>query len=179
VLGALKSDPELADIPVVIVSLLDERPLGLSLGAAEFLTKPVDRVRLIDTVRTYVGGTGARVLVVDDNDDDRAALTRALTASGYDVASVVSGADALAWLGRHPPPALLLLDLVMPGMDGFALLDHIRGKEHLQSIKVLVMSAKDLTSNETSFLLERGGTVIPKGPNARASLLTALRTLRI
>ena len=179
VLGTLKSDPELADIPVVIVSLLDERPLGLSLGAAEFLTKPVDRVQLIDTVRTYAGNAGGCVLVVDDNDDDRAALTRALAGSGYEVASVVSGADALTWLAQHPAPALLLLDLVMPGMDGFALLDHIRSDEHLRSIKVLVMSAKDLTSNEANFLLERGGTVIPKGPNARSALLTALRTLRI
>jgi len=179
VLGTLKSDPELADIPVVIVSLLDERPLGLSLGAAEFLTKPVDRVQLIDTVRTYAGNAGGCVLVVDDNDDDRAALTRALRASGYEVASVDSGAYALTWLAQNPAPALLLLDLVMPGMDGFALLDHIRSDEHLRSIKVLVMSAKDLTSNETNFLLERGGTVIPKGPNARSALMTALRTLRI
>jgi PAS domain S-box-containing protein len=179
VLGSLKSDPELADIPVVIVSLLDERPLGLSLGAAEFLTKPVDRNLLIDTVRTFAGAAGGRMLVVDDNDDDRLAITRALTSNGYEVAGAASGTEALAWLEQNPPPALLLLDLVMPGMDGFALLDHIRREEHLRGIKVLVMSAKDLTANETSFLLERGGTVIPKGPNGRAALLAALRTLRI
>jgi CheY-like chemotaxis protein len=161
------------------VSLLHERPLGLSLGAAEFLTKPVDRNLLIDTVRTYAGAAGGRMLVVDDNDDDRLAITRALTANGYEVASAASGTEALAWLEQNPPPALLLLDLVMPGMDGFALLDHIRREEHLRGIKVLVMSAKDLTANETSFLLERGGTVIPKGPNGRAALLAALRTLRI
>ncbi|GAB2920275.1 hypothetical protein GCM10027093_68750 [Paraburkholderia jirisanensis] len=179
VLGTLKNDPELADIPVVIVSLLDERPLGLSLGAAEFLTKPVDRTRLVETVRTFAGNTGGRVLVVDDNEDDRAATVRALSASGYDAVSVASGALALAWLENNPAPAILLLDLVMPDMDGFALLDRIRSVERLRGIKVLVISAKDLTSHETTFLLERGGTVIPKGPHARAALLTALRTLRI
>jgi PAS domain S-box-containing protein len=179
VLGTLKNDPELADIPVVIVSLLDERPLGLSLGAAEFLTKPVDRARLVDTVRTYAGNTGGRVLVVDDSDDDRSATVRALSASGYDVASVDSGARALEWLEGNSPPAIVLLDLVMPDMDGFTLLDRIRSDERLHEIKVLVISAKDLTSNESSFLLERGGTVIPKGPHARAALLSALRTLRV
>jgi len=179
VLGTLKNDPELADIPVVIVSLLDERPLGLSLGAAEFLTKPVDRTRLVETVRTFAGNTGGRVLVVDDSEDDRGATVRALTASGYDAVSVASGALALAWLEDNPPPAILLLDLVMPDMDGFALLDRIRSVERLRGIKVLVISAKDLTSHEATFLLERGGTVIPKGPQARAALLTALRTLRI
>jgi PAS domain S-box-containing protein len=178
VLGTLKSDPTLSDIPVVIVSLLDERPLGLSLGAAEFLTKPVDRGRLIDTVRAYAGGAGGRVLVVDDDADDRAAVTKSLTAGGYDVVAVGSGAEALAWLERNPAPALMLLDLVMPGIDGFTLLDRVRHDEALATMKVLVMTAKDLTANEAGFLLERGSTAIPKGPNARAALLDALKGLR-
>ncbi len=66
----------------------------------------------------------------------------------------------------------------MPGMDGFALLDRVRGDDALKEMKVLVMTAKDLTANETGFLLERGSTVIPKGPNARAELLGALKALR-
>jgi PAS domain S-box-containing protein len=178
VLGTLKSDPALADIPVVIVSLLDERPLGLSLGAAEFLTKPIDRSQLAATVRTYAGGANGRVLVVDDNADDRAAVANSLATAGYDVADAGSGAEALAWLEHNPAPALMLLDLVMPGIDGFALLDRVRHDEKLRDTKVLVMTAKDLTANESGFLLERGGTVIPKGPNGRAALLDALKGLR-
>ncbi|MDQ0391157.1 response regulator [Labrys monachus] len=178
VLGTLKNDPALADIPVVIVSLLDERPLGLSLGAAEFLTKPVDRGQLIATVRAHAGTTNGRVLVVDDNPDDRSATGRALAASGYEVTEAASSAEALAWLEQNPPPALMLLDLIMPDMDGFALLDRVRRDEKLKDVKVLVMTAKDLTANESGFLLERGGMIIPKGPEARAALLDALKELR-
>jgi PAS domain S-box-containing protein len=178
VLGTLKNDPELADIPVVIVSLLDERPLGLSLGAAEFLTKPVDRAQLAAVVRTYAGAANGRVLVVDDNPDDRDVMTRSLADGGYDVVAVASGAEALAWLEQNPPPALMLLDLMMPGIDGFAVLDRMRSDEKLRETKVLVMTAKDLTADESGFLLERGGTVIPKGPNGRAGLVEALKGLR-
>jgi PAS domain S-box-containing protein len=178
VLGTLKNDPELADIPVVIVSLLDERPLGLSLGAAEFLTKPIDRSQLAAVVRTYAGAANGRVLVVDDSPDDRGVMTRSLADSGYDAVAVPSGAEALTWLEQNPPPALMLLDLMMPGIDGFAVLDRMRNDEKLRETKVLVMTAKDLTPDESGFLLERGGTVIPKGPNGRASLIEALKGLR-
>jgi PAS domain S-box-containing protein len=178
VLALLKGDPALADIPVVIVSLLDERPLGLSLGAAEFLTKPVDRSQLVDTVRTYAGSASGLVLVVDDNADDRASVAKPLAASGYDVVSVASGVEALDWLQTHKPPALLVLDLVMPGIDGFALLDSVRQDESLRAMKVLIMTAKDLTPNESGFLADRGGQMIAKGPNARMELLDALKALR-
>ena len=178
VLALLKGDPALADIPVVIVSLLDERPLGLSLGAAEFLTKPVDRGQLVDTVRTYAGSASGRVLVVDDNADDRASVAKPLAAAGYDVVSVASGGEALDWLQTHPAPALLVLDLIMPGIDGFALLDSVRQDPALATMKVLIMTAKDLTPNESGFLADRGGQMIAKGPNARMELLDALKALR-
>jgi CheY-like chemotaxis protein len=178
VLGQLKGDPTLADIPVVIVSLLDERPLGLSLGAAEFLTKPVDRAQLVETVRTYAGAASGRVLVVDDDVDDRAAVAKSLTASGYDVVATASGAEALTWLETHPAPALMLLDLVMPGIDGFALLDAVRKDDKLSGMKVLVMTAKELTAGETGFLAAHGGQTIFKGPNSRIELLDALKALR-
>jgi CheY-like chemotaxis protein len=178
VLGTLKKDPELSDIPVVIVSLLDERPLGLSLGAAEFLTKPIDRNTLAEVVRTYAGSANGKVLVVDDNPDDRHLVSHTLSDSGYDVVAAASGADALTWLENNPPPDLMLLDLMMPGIDGFAVLDRMRSDEKLRETKVLVMTAKDLTPDESGFLLERGGTVIPKGPNGRAALLLALKELR-
>jgi CheY-like chemotaxis protein len=178
VLGRLKSDPTVADIPVVIVSLLDERPLGLSLGAAEFLNKPVDRTQLVSTVRAYAGAAGCRVLVVDDNTDDRNMVARDLSAQGFDVVQAADGKEALRWLESHPRPAVMLLDLVMTGLDGFALLDQVRRHDGLRDMNVLVLSAKDLSSSEAAFLLERGGTVIPKGPNARTALADALKSLR-
>jgi PAS domain S-box-containing protein len=177
VLGALKSDPALADIPVVIVSLLDERPLGLSLGAAEFLTKPVDRAQLVRTVRAYAGAANGVVLVVDDDADVRHALAGSLDAEGYQAVQAASGVEALAWLDDNPTPALMLLDLMMPGMDGFALLDQVRSTDALREMPVVVTTAKDLTASESDFLIERGSIVIPKGPNARAALSDALKAL--
>jgi PAS domain S-box-containing protein len=178
VLGRLKSDASVADIPVVIVSLLDERPLGLSLGAAEFLNKPVDRTQLVNTVRAYAGAVGGRVLVVDDNTDDRNLVARDLSAQGYDVVQAADGKEAWTWLENHPRPAVMLLDLVMTGLDGFELLDQVRRHAGLGDMNVLVLSAKDLSSSEAAFLLERGGTVIPKGPGARAALAEALKSLK-
>jgi len=178
VLGILKADPALKDIPVVIVSLLDERPLGLTLGAAEFLNKPVDRSRLIDTVRAYAGAASGCVLVVDDNEDDREVASRVLEAQGFSVASVGDGPSALAWLEANPVPALMLLDLLMDGMNGFSLLDKIRHNPTLRELQVVVLSALDLSSDDQEFLIERGATIIPKGPNARAALLKALKSMR-
>jgi PAS domain S-box-containing protein len=178
VLGILKADPALKDIPVVIVSLLDERPLGLTLGAAEFLNKPVDRSRLIETVRAYAGSASGCVLVVDDNEDDREVASRVLEAQGFAVASVGDGPSALAWLEANPVPSLMLLDLMMDGMNGFSLLDKIRHNPALRDLKIVVLSALDLSSDDQEFLIERGATIIPKGPNARAALLKALKSMR-
>ena len=178
VLGILKADPALKDIPVVIVSLLDERPLGLTLGAAEFLNKPVDRTMLIDTVRAYAGSASGRVLVVDDNEVDREATSRVVESQGFDVTAVGDGLAALAWLEANPQPALMLLDLLMDGMNGFSVLDRIRHTPSLRDLKVVVLSALELSSDDQEFLIERGCTIIPKGPNARTALLKALKSMR-
>ena len=179
VLGRLKADPELSDIPVVIISLLDERPLGLSLGAAEFLNKPVDKKLLVSTIRSHIGAVGGRILVVDDNPDDRQMAVKDLSGQGYDVVQAKDSLEAMIWLESQPKPTVMLLDLVMNGMDGFALLDKVRQTETLKGLKVVVLSAKDLSASEEAFLLDRGGTIIPKGPNAQAALSAALKTLRI
>jgi PAS domain S-box-containing protein len=175
VLAALKKDSELAEIPVVIVSLLDERPLGLSLGAAEFLTKPVDRARLVSTVRSIAGAARGRVLVVDDDPLSRGQIAQSLAASGHDVIEAASGVEALAWLADHPPPALMILDLLMPQMDGFTVLDRVRRDERLGDLRVVVVTAKDLTPQERDFLTGRGSVVLTKGAAPGTELLAMLR----
>ena len=178
VLGTLKQDAELKDIPVVIVSLLDERPLGLSLGAAEFLTKPVDRPRLIRTVRAHMGEVSDTVMVVDDDENDREAFARLLSGQGFRVVKVSGGQQALDALERGTQPAVMLLDLMMQGIDGFSVLDRIRAHAQWKDIKVIVLSAKDITTQEADFLIERGCTVIPKGPMGQEALAQALQGLR-
>jgi len=124
VMTALKSDPELAEIPVIIVTVLADRGIAVSLGAAEFLTKPVDRARLAATIRQHVYGSGV-VLVVDDEDESRRIARRHLDKLGWEVAEAEDGAGALRWLSQNPRPAMILMDLLMPGMNGFAFLEEI------------------------------------------------------
>ncbi|HEV3160814.1 MAG TPA: response regulator, partial [Xanthobacteraceae bacterium] len=122
VLSALKADADLRDIPVVMVTVAPERGIGLSLGAVEVLTKPVDRARLSALINRLVRRDGP-VLVVEDDTDTRDMMRHTIEKMGIAVAETANGRLALSWLGDNPPPATILLDLMMPEMDGFAFLD--------------------------------------------------------
>src|SRR5262249_54207507 len=122
VLTALKGDAELRDIPVVIVTILQDRALGLSLGAVDFLTKPVDRARLTALLHQLLRREGL-ILLVEDESNTRAMLRHAIERMDLGVAEAVNGRAALEWLARNEPPALIMLDIMMPEMDGFEFLD--------------------------------------------------------
>jgi signal transduction histidine kinase/DNA-binding response OmpR family regulator len=179
VLAALKSDAELRDIPVIIVTVLADRGIALSLGAAEFVTKPVDRARLATVIRQNVQGTGT-VLVVDDDPDSRGLVRRHLDKLRWSVAEATDGGDALGWLAGNPPPALILLDLMMPGMDGFAFLDEIGRHPEWQKIPIVILTAKQLGAAERELLAGRTREVIEKSADDLAGVLqrAALRLTR-
>jgi signal transduction histidine kinase/CheY-like chemotaxis protein len=162
VLTALKSDVELAEIPVIIVTVLADRGIAVSLGAAEFLTKPVDRARLAATLRQYVYGSGV-VLVVDDESDSRELARRHLDRLGWDVAEAGDGAGALSWLSQNQRPAMILLDLVMPGMNGFAFLEEIAKHPEWREIPIVILTAMPLGVAERELLAGRTREVIAKG----------------
>jgi CheY-like chemotaxis protein len=122
VLSALKSDAELAEIPVVMLTVVDAKPTGFALGVAEYLTKPIDRSRLAAVLRRYAPGGSARtVLIVEDDVAARRVLRRELKQGGWRVLEAANGRIALEQLAQHPPD-FVLLDLVMPEMDGFEFL---------------------------------------------------------
>ena len=128
VLRAIKDDPELRDTPVVLVSIMGDRDLGFALGAADFITKPFERERLVQAVNRHRRGDGAaKVLVVDDDAKSRDVLRRTLTKEGWTVAEAANGREALDHLERGRP-ALVLLDLMMPEMDGFEVLERIAAR---------------------------------------------------
>ncbi len=152
VLGELKADPELADIPVVVVSITEERNLGHALGAAEYLTKPIDSKRLAAVLEKYGGdGPGRAALVVDDDPRIRQMLRRGLERAGWSVMEAENGRVALSRVNETTPD-LLLLDLMMPEMDGFELLETLREREAWREIPVVVVSAKDLTPEDRARL---------------------------
>src|SRR5262249_27964401 len=136
VLTALKADAELREIPVVIVTILQDRAIGLSLGAVDFLTKPVDRARLTALLHRLLRREGP-ILLVEDEMSTRVMLRHAIERMDLQVAEAVNGRAALQWLAGNPPPALILLDIMMPEMDGFEFLDAFRKNSQWREVPVI------------------------------------------
>jgi CheY-like chemotaxis protein len=178
VLGVMKSDPALDHIPVIMITIVDDRNLGYSLGASEFMTKPIDRSRLLSLVQRFAGHEAqARVLIVDDDPDVRDVVRSTLENSGLKTFQAVNGRAAIDWLQSHPAPSLILLDLMMPEMDGFEFLNRIRDDDKLVDVPVVVLSAKELTAEERAFLAERTLLVLSKGAQPIGSLGSALSAI--
>ena len=173
VLSALKADAELRDIPVIMVTILSDRGIGLSLGAVDVLTKPVDRARLTALVHSLVRRDGP-VLVVEDDAAAREMMRQTIEKMSLPVAEAVDGRQALAWLGQHPAPTVMLLDLMMPEMDGFEVLDALAAHTEWREIPVIVMTAKQLTAAERERLLRQAQKVIAKGSASRLDIAAAI-----
>jgi signal transduction histidine kinase/CheY-like chemotaxis protein len=184
VLGALKSDPATADIPVVVLTILDDRDLGYALGAADYLTKPIERDRLIAAVRKHVprqdGADGRaaarRALVVEDDPATREMLRRMLQREGWAVDEAANGRLGLTRVAAAPPD-LILLDLMMPELDGFGFVERLRAEPAWRAIPVLVVTAKDLTPEERLKLNGWVEQVLQKGAYSRDELLAEVRAL--
>ncbi len=171
VLGALKANPELCDIPVIMVTVAPDRGIGLSLGAAEVMTKPVDRAELTTLLRHLLSRDGP-VLLVEDDPATRDTVRNTIEKMGLTVAEVTNGRLALSWLAENPAPALILLDLMMPEMDGFEFLDTFNSRADWRHVPVVVITAKQLTAAERGLLAVR--TVIEKGDSIDRDIAAAI-----
>jgi CheY-like chemotaxis protein len=177
VLNQLKNEPDLASIPVVMLTIVDNKNLGFTLGASDFLTKPVARERLLDAVgRHRRVEPSCDVLVVDDDPGTRVALRTVLEAEGWSVCEAGNGRDALERVASRPP-AVILLDLVMPEMDGFAFSAELRRTPGWRSIPIVVLTAKDLSGDERTWLDEGVRKVLHKGELSGEGLLAEVRDL--
>ena len=176
-LYALKKTPVTAAIPVIVVTVVDEPKIGLALGAAEYLVKPVDKDVLLETVRRYIGpGSNgpANVLVVDDEAGTRELLKEMLESDGYIPMLASNGKEALEALAQISVSAMLL-DLIMPEMDGFELLLRMKEDAGLRNIPVLVLTAKDLADNEIEMLRHETIGLFQKDREWKKQLLVELR----
>jgi PAS domain S-box-containing protein len=176
VLGALKAQEDLAHIPVVMLTILDEQRIGFALGAAEYLTKPIERDKLVAVLRRYGREPGSPVLVVEDDEATRSVLGRALAGEGRVVREAENGRVALAFL-EEETPGLILLDLMMPEMDGFELLAALRERPEWEKIPVVVITAKDLTAEDHARLNGAVQHVVPKSEKSPEALLGYVRSL--
>jgi signal transduction histidine kinase/DNA-binding response OmpR family regulator/HAMP domain-containing protein len=161
-LARAKADPELADIPVVIVSMLDERGKGFALGAAEYLVKPVDRDLLLATLRRLVAKGPAKVLAIDDDPLAITLVEAVLGPQGFTVLKATSGEEGIT-LARQEHPALVILDLMMPDVDGFTVVERLRADPATAAIPIVILTAKAMTDDDKrrlngqiSYLAEKG-----------------------
>jgi CheY-like chemotaxis protein len=171
VLAAIKGDPELQDIPVILMTIVDEQNRGYSLGATDYLVKPVDRERLTAVLHSICRVAGGRILLVDDDETMRHVTRLALEENGWRISGEAeNGREALARL-REERPDVIVLDLMMPEMDGFEFLVEMRGHAEWRNIPVLVVTAKDLTEEERTRLNGDVARVLQKGASELSELL--------
>jgi len=174
VLSALKADKVTAGIPVVMVTFVNEQGLGQSLGAADYVLKPVQWDQLRHVMEQF-RGTEGDVLVVDDDADVRHRMRTLLERNGWTVVEASNGQEALERLA-HAIPRLILLDLTMPVMDGFTFLHALRQRPDCADIPVVVLTARDLTS-EDQRKLRGADRILSKGDTSLKQLAGELRTL--
>jgi len=172
-LSDLKSDPELGEVPVVVLVVAGDRA-GAPLGATDYLTKPVDRDRLAAVLRRHCVDHQAPVLVIDDDPSTRTMLRRMLEREGFAVAEAGDGRAGLARAAERRP-AMVLLDLLMPEMNGFEFLAELQTRPEWRSIPVVVVTAKDLTAEEHARLSGQVAEVLRKGAYTRERLLSEVR----
>jgi len=170
VLAHLKNDPETADIPVVMLTIVDNKNLGFAMGAAEYLTKPIDRERLAAVLLRYRGVADNVALVVEDEADSREVMRRMLQSEGWKVREAHNGREALEELARGLP-SIVLLDLMMPEMDGFQLLDELHARPEWKELPVLVVTAKELTAEDRARLNGHVDRVLQKGSYRKEELI--------
>ena len=181
VLQAMRADRRLARIPVIVCSIVDNRPLGYSLGASDYLVKPVDPATLTDTIdRVSVrggadGGGDDYILVVDDEHGVRELLTTALRNAGFNARSAPSGETALKLAGQRRPRAVLC-DLMMPnGMSGFEFIARLRTEPRTASVPVVVVTGKDVTADDRRLFAGEIADVIRKGELLLSDVASRLR----
>jgi adenylate cyclase len=173
VLAALKGNPELAAIPVIVLTIVDDRARGYALGAAEYLVKPIDRKRLRAVLEKYCGPQG-QILLVEDDELTRSTTRELIAHHGFAVVEAANGREALDRLAEETPD-LILLDLLMPEMDGFEFLDELRRRPAWGTVPVIILTAKDLTEDDRGRLSGRAIRIIQKAGQSREQLVAELR----
>ena len=177
VLRALRADPEIGATPIVMVTVLDEQNLAFSLGATDYLQKPIDWGSLRHVIdRFRPASADGPVLVVEDEADVRAHVCAYLRREGFPVGEAENGLRALAVMDTERP-CLILLDLMMPEMDGFGLLRALRTRPDWRDIPVVVLTAKDITAEDRRRLAGQADRVLAKGSTGLGELARELRAL--
>ena len=179
VLTALKADAETADIPVVMLTIVDDKNMGFALGAADYFTKPIDWHRLSAALKKHRRSASAQtVLVVEDDAATREMFRRTLEKDGWKVIEAENGRFGIERVADEVP-AIILLDLMMPEMDGFTFMQQLRARPDCRDIPVIVITAKDLTPEDHKRLNGEVERIMQKGATGAEQLLAEVRAILI
>jgi CheY-like chemotaxis protein len=175
VLAALRGDPELADVPVVMATIVDEQRHGMTLGAVGYLTKPVERDKLVELIQRFKLPSGlTRVLVVEDDATQRERIRSWLEPQQWQIVEAENGQIGLDRLRQHQPD-VILLDLMMPEMDGFQLVAELQRNAAWRQIPVIVITARTLTPEDHKRLNSGIEAVLIKETFSPADLISRVR----
>ena len=175
VLQALRKDPALSDIPVIMLTMVDDPGRGLLLGATDYVTKPVNRRRLSQILKRFsCANPPCPILLVEDDVRIRGSMRRLLESNGCRVSEAENGEVALAMMEKERP-SLIFLDLLMPVMDGFEFADKVRAHAEWRSIPIVVVTSHDLTPGERKRLGGSVETVVQKNGRSSDELLGQVR----
>ena len=172
VLNSLRADPELASVPVIVASAKAEEAQAFQSGACCYLTKPVDSDRLVDEVRNVLAGEIESALIVEDNPDTSKLLAESLSEYGVEVRTAFNGKEGLSRLGEFTP-SVIILDLMMPIMDGFTFLEHVRVDPVWKGIPVVILTAKTLERHEMERLSKVTSAIVTKGRDNTVHMIDA------
>lgn len=162
-------------IPILMCTIVDNRQMGLALGANDYLLKPVRGNELVTVVQRWVPPS-ATVLLIDDEGDARQVIRDVLAGTQYQMIEATDGRAGLELLQTQPVD-LVLLDLMMPELDGFAVLEHIRDNPRTHDVPVIAVTAKDLTAEEQQWLMERSLYCVQKSQLDTAGLILMIEQL--
>ena len=175
ILQQLKTNPETTNIPVIIISISDEKQTGIALGAVGYITKPVNRQLLLREIRKWTS-TPSSIMIVDDNPTDREQIADLLRLEQIDVLQAENGVQCLEMLQYHRPD-LLVLDLMMPEMDGFQVLNEIRARPEIGDLPIVVVTAKDLTEQDKKLLSGKVSLVLTKSTVALPQIYDEIKRI--
>lgn len=146
IIQRLKSNPQTKGIPIIFCTIVADKKRGFSLGASEYLVKPVRDEDLIRALNR-LNGNIKNILVIDDNPRDAELVARFLTNRGYNVKLAYSGMEGITQIKKYNP-GMIIVDLMMPGVDGFAVIEEVKSNHSTKDIPIIVISAKDITAND-------------------------------
>jgi CheY-like chemotaxis protein len=176
VLRELKNHPSTRDIPVIIHSIVDNRPLALSLGALEVVAKPSEPKKVLDVVERACRSKAQPILIVDDNQDFAESLKMILIAEGYNAIALNSGEEALKEIGNINP-SLVFLDLLMPGIDGIGVVRRLREQERWQDLPIVILSGANITNEERQNLNKLIQEFIEKGQFSKEIISNTIKKI--